>query len=44
MIRKIGNKFVLFSKDGKKRLGTFNTRADAEKREREIMFFKNKRK
>lgn len=43
-IKKEGNKFVLRSKDGKKKLGTFDSRKAAEKREREINFFKNKMK
>jgi len=42
MIKKVGNKYVLYSKDGKKKLGTFNTKSAAEKREREIKYFKNK--
>lgn len=40
MIRKQGNKFVLLSKDGKKKLGTFDTKAAAEKREKQIQRFK----
>jgi hypothetical protein len=43
MIRKQGSKYVLFSKDGKKKLGEFATKAAALKREREIQFFKNKK-
>lgn len=42
MIRKRGDKYILFSKDGKKKLGEFRTRAAAEKREREIQFFKSR--
>lgn len=41
MIKKEGGKWVLFSKDGSKKLGEFDTKAAAEKREREIQFFKN---
>lgn len=42
MIRKVGDKYVLFSKDGKKRLGEFKTREEAVKREQVIQYFKNK--
>lgn len=40
-IRKEGNKYVLFSKDGKKRLGTFNSHEAAVKRERQIQALKS---
>lgn len=43
VIRKVGNKWVLFTRDGKKRLGEFDTREDALKRERQIQFFKHLR-
>ncbi len=43
MIKKVGKKFVLMSKDGKKRLGEFSSRKAAQKRERQIQFFKNKK-
>lgn len=43
IIRKVGSKWVLFSKKGK-RLGTFDSKKAAEKREREINFFKHKGK
>ena len=43
MIKKEGSKWVLYSKDGKKKLGTFKTKKDALKREKEILFFKNKK-
>jgi hypothetical protein len=36
VIRKEGDKFVLYSKDGKKRLGTHDTRAKALAQERAI--------
>lgn len=36
MIRKIGDKYVLFTKDGKQRLGTHTTRAQAVQQERVI--------
>lgn len=40
MIVKVGEKYLLKSKNGDKVLGTFNTKEAAEKREREINFFK----
>tara|TARA_R100000406_G_scaffold29183_1_gene18803 strand:+ start:768 stop:914 length:147 start_codon:yes stop_codon:yes gene_type:complete len=40
MIIKQGSKFVLKSKDGSKTLGTFDTRDQAVKREKQINFFK----
>ena len=41
-IRKIGdNKWRLYSKDGKKNLGTFDSLAAAKKHEREVQFFKH---
>lgn len=44
MIKKLPNgKFQLVSKKGKN-LGTFKTRAEAEKRERQVNFFKSRRK
>lgn len=39
MIRKEGNKWVIYSKDGKK-LSEHDTKKEAEKRERQIKFFK----
>ena len=42
MIRKENNKYVLYSKDGSKKLGTFATKEAALKREKEILYFKNK--
>ena len=44
MIRKEGNKFILFSKDGKKQLGEFDTKEQAEEREAEINRIKHARK
>lgn len=45
MIKKVGNKFVLYSKSKKgghrKRLGTFGSRAAAMKREKQIQYFKH---
>ena len=41
MIRKVGEKkFVLFSRDGSKRLGEFRSRKAAEERERQILQIK----
>jgi hypothetical protein len=36
MIRKEGNKYVLLTKDGSRKLGTFPSRKQAQEREREI--------
>lgn len=44
MIIKRGSKYILYSHDGKKILGEFKTKAEALKREKQIRFFKNKRK
>lgn len=44
MIIKRGNKFILKSKDGKKILGTFDSKAAAEKREKQILRFKQRGK
>ena len=41
VIGKRKNKWILFSKDRKKKLGEFRTRKAALKRERQIIFFKN---
>jgi hypothetical protein len=41
-IRKVKGGYRLYSKDGKKNLGTFDTRAGAEKHEREVQYFKHK--
>lgn len=40
-IRHEGSKWVLYTKDGAKVLGSFGTKAEAEKRERQIQFFKH---
>ena len=47
MIRKVGGKYVVYSekkgKDGKrKRLGTYSSRAGAQKRLRQVEYFKRK--
>ena len=36
VIRKIGNKYVLYPKDGGKRLGTHNSKKAAEKQEAQV--------
>lgn len=43
MIKKEGNKFVLYSKDGTKKLGS-GTKKEMEKREKEVEYFKSKKK
>ena len=40
-IRKQGSKYVIYSKDGKKKLGTYDSRAAAEKRLGQIEYFKH---
>lgn len=42
MILKEGDKYVIKSEDGSKTLGTYATREEAEKRLREIEYFKHK--
>lgn len=45
MIKKTSdNKYILYTKDGKKKLGEFKTKEEAVKREKQILFFKNKGK
>ncbi len=41
VIKKQGYKWILYTKDGKRRLGEFKTKKDALKRERQIQFFKH---
>jgi hypothetical protein len=41
MIIKQGSKFVVKSRDGSKTLGTFDTKEQAVKREKQINFFKH---
>ncbi|MEK6900362.1 MAG: hypothetical protein AABX05_04535 [Nanoarchaeota archaeon] len=41
VIKKEGYKWVLYTKDEKKVLGTFRTKKDALHRERQIIYFKN---
>lgn len=40
MIKKEGNKWKLFNKDGTKVLGTFDSEKAAKERERQINFFR----
>ena len=42
VIVKKGYKWILYSKDKKKILGTFRTKTEALKRERQIQFFKHR--
>ena len=44
VIKKKGYKWILYTKDGKKKLGEFKTKTDALKRERQIQFFKHLKK
>jgi len=41
MIRKVKGGYRLYSKDGSKNLGTYPSRAGAEKRERQVQYFKH---
>lgn len=40
-IRKEGNKYTVYSKNGKRKFGTYTSKADAEKRLRQIEMFKH---
>lgn len=40
MIKLLKQKYALFSKDGSKKLGEFSSKEAAEKRERQVKFFK----
>ena len=44
MIKKKGNQWILYSKDGTKVLGRFDSIRAAEKHEREVQYFKHKKK
>lgn len=44
MIRKEGAKYTLRSKSTGKSLGSYKTKAQAEKREKQVSWFKNKGK
>lgn len=41
MIKKEGSKYVLYSRDGSKKLGTYNTKEEALAREKQIQYFKH---
>ena len=41
MIRKVKGGYKLFSKSGKNLGGPYKTRAEAEKRERQVQYFKH---
>lgn len=41
MIKKVGDKYVLFSKDGKKKLGSSTSYQAMVNREKEVEMFKN---
>lgn len=41
MIKKEGDKYVLYSKDGTKVLGIYDTKKQALERERQIQYFKH---
>jgi hypothetical protein len=41
MIRKIGSKYVVVSETTGRRFGTYDTRAEAERRLRQVEFFKH---
>ncbi len=43
MIKKIGNRYVVLSETTGRSFGTYDTRAEAEKRLRQIEFFKRLR-
>jgi hypothetical protein len=44
MIRKVKSKWVLYSKSGGGKLGSFSTKKAAVKREKQIVYFKNSNK
>lgn len=41
MIKQEAGKYVLYAKDGKKKLGTFGSKKEAEDRERQVNYFKH---
>jgi hypothetical protein len=43
MIKKEGNKWVLYTKDGQRVLGVFSTKQEAMRREKQILYFKHKK-
>lgn len=42
MIKKEGSKYILYSHDGNKKLGTFTSKKAAQEREKQINYFKHK--
>ncbi len=44
MIKKIGGKYVVLSESTGRRFGTYDTKAEAEKRLRQLEMFKHMRK
>ena len=44
MYKKKGNKYILYSSDGKKKLGEFSSLKALKEREQQIVYFKNKKK
>jgi len=44
VIKKQGYKWILYTKDEKKKLGEFKTKKEALKREKQIQFFKHMKK
>ena len=45
MIKRMNNKYYLYTKDGKKKLGgPYGSRKEAEERERQVRFFKHQSK
>jgi hypothetical protein len=43
MIVKRGNKYCLYSHDGSKKLGEFDSKEAAQKREKQINYFKHRK-
>ena len=39
MIKKEVSKYTIYSKDGSKKLGTYNTKKEVEKREKQVEIF-----
>jgi hypothetical protein len=44
MIAKVGSKYIIYSQDGSKKLGEFDSEAQAKERLRVIEYFKQKNK
>lgn len=42
MIKKEGSEYILYSKDGKKKLGRYKTKQAAENREKQVNYSKHK--